>query len=154
MNVKIWSWIAIRSPMAATVPLLPIPTSSNFWFLLIVISKCWENKYHMKLVAISSHDLFNMFYHYFSVSDCLFSFTMGWDHLENFPDFRWISTHCRRNNPAWNWKIMIEHVTGGHMSLLWPILCVICSLSTLILRSAEIRSWERSGLGGVGQWVP
>ena len=89
----------------------------------------------------------NMFHHYFSVSDCLFSFTMGWDRLENFPDFRWISTHCRRNNPVWNWKIIIEHVTGGHMSLLWPILCVICSLGTLILRSAEIRSWE---LGEVG----
>ena len=83
----------------------------------------------------------NMFHHYFSVSDCLFSCTMGWDHLENFPDFRWISTHCRRNNPAWNWKIMIEHVTRGHVSVLWPILCGIGSLSTLILRSAEIRSW-------------
>ena len=75
-------------------------------------------------------------------------------HLENFPDFRWISTRCRQKKAVWNWKIMIEHVTGGHMSLLWPILCVICSLSSLILRSAEIRSWERSGLGEVRQWLP
>ena len=49
---------------------------------------------------------------------------------------------------------MIEHVTGGHVSLLRPISCGIRSLGTLILRSAEIRSWERSGLGGVGQWLP
>ena len=83
----------------------------------------------------------NMFYHYFSVSDWIVSSTMGGDPPEIREIFKVISTHCKREEAIWNWKIMIEHVTRGHVSVLWPILCGIGSLSTLILRSAEIRSW-------------
>ena len=66
---------------------------------------------------------------------------------------RWISTHCKREEAVWNWKIILS-MLQDHMSLLWPISCGICSLSTSILWSAEIRSRERSALEGVGQWLP
>ena len=88
----------------------------------------------------------NMFYHYFSVSCWLVSSTMGGDPTEIREIFKVISTHCKREEAIWNWKIMIEHVTRGHVSVLWPILCV------LVLSALWYYDQQKSEVGRDRDW--